>query len=141
VHVYVRFTKLVLSLRVTIYDFRQVTSPIMLNTHYEHKSTVHVHVNVWYCKMCIFVVLCVDETYYMREYSDAIKLLPSKLLFFLYMYVPLFFLNLYFIYLYRCYSYIFCFHFKGLPKRRIIHIASSFEGNRYFSSPNVKIHW
>jgi hypothetical protein len=27
--------------------------------------------------------------------------------------------------LYRCYSYIFCFHFKGWPKRRIIHIASS----------------
>ena len=24
--------------------------------------------------MCIFVVLCVDEAYYMREYSDAIKL-------------------------------------------------------------------
>ena len=48
-----------------------------LNTHYEHKSTVHVHVNVWYCKMCIFVVLCVDETYYMREYSDAIKVTKS----------------------------------------------------------------
>jgi hypothetical protein len=30
-----------------------------LNTH---KSTVHV--NVWYLKMCIFVVLCFDETYY-----------------------------------------------------------------------------
>jgi hypothetical protein len=29
------------------------------------KSTVHVHVKVWYCKMCIFVVLCVDETYYL----------------------------------------------------------------------------
>ena len=27
--------------------------------------------------MCIFVVLCVDETYYMREYSDAIKLPKS----------------------------------------------------------------
>jgi hypothetical protein len=28
--------------------------------------------------MCIFVVLCVDETYYfMREYSDAIKLHKS----------------------------------------------------------------
>ena len=37
-----------------------------LNTHYEYKSTVHVpvHVKVWYCKMCSFVVLCVDETYY-----------------------------------------------------------------------------
>jgi uncharacterized membrane protein (DUF106 family) len=35
-----------------------------LNTHYEYKSTVHVHVKVWYCKMCIFVVLCVDEAYY-----------------------------------------------------------------------------
>ena len=35
-----------------------------LNTHYEYKSTVHIHVMVWYCKMCIFVVLCVDETYY-----------------------------------------------------------------------------
>jgi hypothetical protein len=34
-----------------------------LNTHYEYKSTVHVHVKVWYCKMCIFVVLFVDETY------------------------------------------------------------------------------
>jgi hypothetical protein len=34
-----------------------------LNTHYEYKSTVHVHVKVWYCKMCSFVVLCVDETY------------------------------------------------------------------------------
>ena len=45
-----------------------------LNTHYEYKSTVHIHVKVWYCKMCIFVVLCVDETlFYMREYSDAIK--------------------------------------------------------------------
>jgi hypothetical protein len=33
-------------------------------THYEYKSTVHVHVKVWYCKMCIFVILCVDETYY-----------------------------------------------------------------------------
>ena len=31
-----------------------------LNTHYEYKSTVQV----WYSKMCIFVVLCVDETYY-----------------------------------------------------------------------------
>ena len=27
--------------------------------------------------MCIFVVLCVDETYYMRECSDAIKLTKS----------------------------------------------------------------
>jgi hypothetical protein len=35
-----------------------------LNTHYEYKSTVHIHVKVWYCKMCIFVDLCVDETYY-----------------------------------------------------------------------------
>ena len=35
-----------------------------LNTHYEYKSTVHVHVKVLYRKMCIFVVLCVDETYY-----------------------------------------------------------------------------
>jgi hypothetical protein len=35
-----------------------------LNTRYEYKSTVHIHVKVWYCKMCIFVVLCVDETYY-----------------------------------------------------------------------------
>ena len=35
-----------------------------LNTHYEYKSTVHVHVKVWYCKMCSFVILCVDETYY-----------------------------------------------------------------------------
>jgi hypothetical protein len=42
-----------------------------LNTHCEYKSTGHVHDNVWYCKMCIFVVLCVDETYFMREYSDA----------------------------------------------------------------------
>ena len=31
-----------------------------LNTHYEYKSTVQV----CYSKMCIFVVLCVDETYY-----------------------------------------------------------------------------
>ena len=31
-----------------------------------------------YCKMFIFVVLCVDETYYfMCEYSDAIKLPKS----------------------------------------------------------------
>ena len=29
-----------------------------LSTHYEYKSTVHVHVKVWYCN-------------YMREYSDA----------------------------------------------------------------------
>ena len=29
-------------------------------------------------KMCIFVALCVDETlFYMREYSDAIKLPKS----------------------------------------------------------------
>ena len=35
-----------------------------LDTHYEYKSTVHVHVKVWYHTMCIFVVLCVDETYY-----------------------------------------------------------------------------
>ena len=35
-----------------------------LNTHYETKSTVNAHVKVWYCKMCSFVVLCVDETYY-----------------------------------------------------------------------------
>ena len=35
-----------------------------LNTHYEYKSTVHVQVKVIYCKMCIFVVWCVDETYY-----------------------------------------------------------------------------
>jgi hypothetical protein len=49
-----------------------------LNTHYEHKSTVQVHLKVWYCKMCIFGVLCVDEThYFMREYSDAIKLPKS----------------------------------------------------------------
>ena len=41
------------------------------------------------------------------------------------LYVPLIFKNLYFIYLNRCYSYIFCFHFKGWQKRRIIHIASS----------------
>ena len=27
--------------------------------------------------MCIFVVLCVDETYYMRECSDALKLTES----------------------------------------------------------------
>ena len=41
----------------------------------EYKSTVHVHVKVWYRKMCIFVVLCVDEAlFYMCEYSDAIKL-------------------------------------------------------------------
>ena len=31
---------------------------------YEYKSTVHIHVKVWYWKMCIFVVLSVDETYY-----------------------------------------------------------------------------
>ena len=48
-----------------------------LNTHYEYKWTVHVHVKVWYCKMCVFVVLCVDKTYYMREYSDAIKVTKS----------------------------------------------------------------
>ena len=35
-----------------------------LNTHFEYKSTVHVHVKVWYSKMCSFVVLCVDERYY-----------------------------------------------------------------------------
>ena len=35
-----------------------------LDTHYEYKSTVHVHSKVWYCKMCSFVILCVDETYY-----------------------------------------------------------------------------
>ena len=33
--------------------------------------------NIVHCKMCIFVVLCVDETYYfiffMCEYSDAIN--------------------------------------------------------------------
>jgi hypothetical protein len=50
-----------------------------LNTHYDYKSTVHVHVNVWYCKMCIFVVLCVDETYFMREYSDAITITKCNL--------------------------------------------------------------
>jgi hypothetical protein len=27
--------------------------------------------------MCVFVVLCVDKTYYMREYSDAIKVTKS----------------------------------------------------------------
>jgi hypothetical protein len=27
-----------------------------LNTHYEYKSTVHVHVKVWYCKMCILYI-------------------------------------------------------------------------------------
>jgi hypothetical protein len=44
----------------------------------EYKSTVHVHLKVWHCKMCIFVVLCVDETlFYMREYSDARKLPKS----------------------------------------------------------------
>jgi hypothetical protein len=42
-----------------------------------------------------------------------------------YIYILRFFFYSYFIYLYRCYSYIFCFHFKGWPKRRIIHIASS----------------
>ena len=36
-----------------------------------------------------------------------------------------FFFNLHFIYLYRCYTYIICFHFKGWPTRRIIHITSS----------------
>ena len=30
-----------------------------LNTHYEYKSTVHIHV-----KVCIFIVLCVDKTNY-----------------------------------------------------------------------------
>ena len=36
-----------------------------LNIYYEYKSIVHdVHVKVWYRKMCSFVVLCVDETYY-----------------------------------------------------------------------------
>ena len=35
-----------------------------LNTHYEYKSTVHIHVKFIYLKKCIFVVLCVDETYY-----------------------------------------------------------------------------
>jgi hypothetical protein len=35
VHVYVRFTKLVLNLRVTTYDLRQVTSPIIeVNRYY-----------------------------------------------------------------------------------------------------------
>ena len=35
VRVYVRFTKLVLSLRVTTYDLRQITSPIMeVNRYY-----------------------------------------------------------------------------------------------------------
>jgi hypothetical protein len=38
-----------------------------LNTHYEYKSTVHVHVKVIYCKMCIFVVWCVIYLY--RCYS------------------------------------------------------------------------
>ena len=27
-----------------------------------YKSTVRVHAKVYYCKMCIFAVLCVDET-------------------------------------------------------------------------------
>jgi hypothetical protein len=39
-----------------------------------NQQYMYAHVNVWYCKMCIFVVLCVDETlFYMREYSDAIE--------------------------------------------------------------------
>jgi hypothetical protein len=37
-----------------------------LSTHYEYKSTVHVHVKVWYCN-------------YMREYSDA-KTFPNQVL-------------------------------------------------------------
>jgi hypothetical protein len=53
------------------------------------------------------------------------NLLRSKLLFFFIHVCSTIFFNLYFIYLYRCYSYIICFHFKGWPKRRIIHIASS----------------
>jgi hypothetical protein len=36
-----------------------------------------------------------------------------------------FYFNLYFIYLFLCYSYIYCFHFKGWRKMWIIHIASS----------------
>jgi hypothetical protein len=49
-----------------------------LNTHYKFKSTVPLHVKIWYCKMCIFVVLCVDETYYfICVVSDAIKLPKS----------------------------------------------------------------
>jgi hypothetical protein len=74
----------------------------------------------------IYLRLIINKYYQWILTCGLLKyLLPSKLLFFSYMYVPLFFLNLYFIYLYRCYSYIFCFHFKGWPKRRIIHIASS----------------
>ena len=43
-----------------------------LNTHYEYKSTVHVHVKVWYPKMYIFVVSCVDETLYVIQLSDRV---------------------------------------------------------------------
>jgi hypothetical protein len=40
VRVYVRFTKLVLSLRVTTYDLRQITSPIMeVNRYYTLRHT------------------------------------------------------------------------------------------------------
>ena len=34
-----------------------------LSTHYEYKSTVHVHVKVRYCKMCIFVVAKIRDNF------------------------------------------------------------------------------
>jgi hypothetical protein len=39
----------------------------------EYKSTVHVHVKVKYCKMCIFVILCVDETYYFIRVNTVMQ--------------------------------------------------------------------
>ena len=74
---------------------------------------------------CLTLYIINKNYQWMLTFGLLKYLLPSKLLFFLYKNVPLFFFNSYFIYLYRCYSYIFCFHFKGWPKRRIIHIASS----------------
>ena len=44
-HVYVRFTKLVLSLRVTTYDLRQVTSPIMEVKRYYIVSYIFYIIN------------------------------------------------------------------------------------------------
>ena len=44
-HVYVRFTKLVLNLRVTTYDLRQVTSPIMEVKRYYIVSYIFYIIN------------------------------------------------------------------------------------------------
>ena len=78
----------------------------------------------WFIFIVCLTLYIINKDYQWILTFGLLKyLLPSKILF---LHVcSTIFLKISISYNYRCYSYIFCFHFKGWPKRRIIHIASS----------------